>query len=87
MSRSEITLPGPMARAVAASHAEFTKTGYAIERYEVIVVTHADAFEVVFVPQPAPGEDVVGGYNSAGRELHYWISTRDFSLLRTSYGR
>jgi hypothetical protein len=84
---AEFELSGPMARAIAAGHAVFAKTGYAIERFEVLVLSHPAAFEVVFVPQPAPGEDVVGGSNSAGRELHYWVDRTDFRVQRTTYGR
>ena len=88
MSIVEITLPGPQARAVAVSHAEFQKTGYLIEQYEVIVAPHDDAFEVIFLPAAAPGRSSTrGGETPAGKEIHYWVSRRDYAVLRTTYAR
>ena len=87
MPDAESELSGPAARAVAVGHAQFAETGYAIERFSVEVVTHPDSFEVVFAPEQTPGHPVRGGFTDAGRELHYWVSRQDFSLLRTSYAR
>ncbi len=87
MRLAELTLPGPAAGAIAVSHDEFVKTGSAIGRFDVLVVTHTDAFEVIFVPEQDPGDETLGGRTSAGRETHYWIASADLRLLRTTYGR
>jgi hypothetical protein len=87
MSAAELALPETVLRAIAAGRAEFAKTGYAIERFEIVVRTHAEAFELVFVPEQAPGQSVRGGRTDAGRELHYWLAANDFTLQRTSYAR
>lgn len=87
MRLSELVLPGPAACAVAIGHDELVKTGSAVARFEVTVVTHADAFEVIFIPEQDPGQETLGGRTSAGRETHYWIASADLRLLRTTYGR
>jgi len=87
MSTAEITLSGPQARAIAVAHAEFQKTAYLVEHYEVIVATHDDAFEVIFLPAAAPGRSTRGGETPAGKEIHYWVARRDYALLRTTYAR
>lgn len=87
MDTPEITLTGPQARAVAVACGEFDETGAAAELYEVVVVTHADAFEIVFLPEAPAGRSVRGGGTPAGSEIHYWISRRDLSLQRTTFAR
>lgn len=86
-SAAETHLPGTMARAIAVACGEFSRTGFDIARFSVIAATHADEFEIVFVPEQAPGRSVRGGRTEAGRETHYWISTHDHALVRTTYAR
>ena len=84
----EITMSGPIARAVARAAAEFQSAGHgAIERFEVIVATDGATCEVIFVPEPDPGASIRGGQSSAGREMHCWISIADGELLRSSFAR
>ncbi|MBV8209109.1 MAG: hypothetical protein JO133_03505 [Burkholderiaceae bacterium] len=84
----ETSLPGPQTRAVAVAYAEFAKSSdRLIERYQVLVTTHDDSFEVVFVPDPDPGVTVLGGRTSAGPEMHFWVSRSDYSLLKSSFAR
>lgn len=85
--RRELAVSGPQARAIAVAWAEFAKTGGEPARYEVIVATHADAFEVIFVPEAPPGRSLRGGETPAGKEIHYWISRQDFELHRTTFAR
>jgi hypothetical protein len=87
MMTTDITVPGPQARAIAVAQAEFQKTAFAIENYQVIVTPHADAFEVTYLPAQPAGRSVRGGETPAGKEIHYWVSRQDFSLLRTSFAR
>ena len=87
MTTPEITLPGPQARAIAVAWAEFAKTGGVPAQYEVVVVTHADAFEVIFVPEAPPGRSQRGGETPAGKEIHCWVSRRDFGLQKTTFAR
>jgi hypothetical protein len=87
MTRPEIALTGPQARAIAVAWAEFAKTGGVPAQYEVIVATHADTFEVIFVPEHPPGSSLRGGETPAGKELHYWLSCQDFGLQKTTFGR
>lgn len=82
----ETVLAGLAARAVAAAWPLFEREGASAARYEVIVVTHADAFEVIFVPAADGGPSVRGGATGAGRELHCWVS-RDGQVLRQHYAR
>ena len=87
MTTPEIALAGPQARAIAVAWAEFAKTGGVPARYEVIVATHADTFEVIFVPEYRPGSGLRGGETPAGKEIHYWVSRQDFGLQKTTFGR
>lgn len=87
MKPQETTLAGPQARAIAVGYAEFEKTGFLIEGYEVIVAAHAEAFEIIFLPAAPEGRSVRGGQTPAGKEIHYWISRQDFSLKRTTFAR
>ncbi len=87
LSAADIQLPGTLVRAIAVACAEFSRTGFAITRFTVIAATHTDEFEIVFVPEQAPGRTVRGGRTEAGRELHYWISAHDNALVRTDYAR
>jgi hypothetical protein len=87
MNPPEITLTGHQARAVAVACGEFDKSGATAENHEVIVATHADAFEVVFLPEAPAGPSVRGGETPAGKEIHYWVSRRDFSLQKTTFAR
>jgi hypothetical protein len=87
MSGAEVHLPGSMAQAIAVACGEFARTGFEIERFTVIAASHADEFEVTFVPQQDPGHETLGGSTSAGRETHYWITKADPRVARTSYGR
>ena len=85
---SEITIPGPMARALARATAEFLAAGHgAIDRFEVVVATDATTCEVIFVPQPDAGATMRGGRSSAGPEMHFWVSLSDGELLRSSFAR
>ncbi|MFL6700041.1 MAG: hypothetical protein ACJ8GJ_22960 [Vitreoscilla sp.] len=85
---TEITMTGPVARAVARATTEFLSAGHgAIDRFEVIVTTGADTCEVIFVPEPDPGATTRGGQSSAGREMHFWVSTADGELLKSSFAR
>jgi hypothetical protein len=83
----EITLTGPQARAIAVAWVEFAKTGGVPAQYEVLVATHSDAIEVIFVPMQPPGRSLRGGETPAGKEIHYWISRQDFVLQKTTFGR
>ncbi len=83
----EVALTGPQARAIAVAWAEFTKTGGVPAQYEVIVATHTDTFEVIFVPEAPPGRSLRGGETPAGKEIHYWVSRQDFGLQKTTFAR
>jgi hypothetical protein len=83
----EIALTGPQARAIAAAWFEFAKTGGVPAQYEVLVATHSDAIEVIFVPEQPAGHSLRGGETPAGKEIHYWISLQDFELQKTAFGR
>jgi hypothetical protein len=83
----EVALTGPQARAMAVAWAEFAETGCVPAQYEVIVATHADTFEVIFVPEAPPGSSLRGGETPAGKEIHYWVSRQDFGLQKTTFGR
>jgi hypothetical protein len=83
----EITLTGPQARAVAVACGEFGKSGATAQNYEVIVVTHPDSFEVIFLPEAPAGRSLRGGETPAGKEIHYWVSRRDFGLQKTTFAR
>jgi hypothetical protein len=85
--KSETTMSGTAARAVARATSEFVASGQAVDRFEVVVMRHAESYEVVFVPEPDPGASVRGGQTSAGREMHFWISAADGELLKTSFAR
>ena len=87
MTTPEIALTGPQARAIAVAWAEFAETGGVPARYEVIVATHTDTFEVIFVPEAPPGNGLRGGETPAGKEIHYWVSRQDFGLQKTTFGR
>jgi hypothetical protein len=87
MNAPDITMTGPQARAVAIAFAEFARTGADVARHEVMVVTHADVYEIIFLPEQAPGGRIRGGKTEAGRETHFRVSRQDFSLLRTHYAR
>jgi hypothetical protein len=87
MTRPEIILTGSQARAIAVAWAEFAKTGGAPAQYEVIVATHAGAFEVIFVPEAPSGGSLRGGETPAGKEIHHWVSREDFGLLKTTFAR
>jgi len=85
---SEITMSGPVARAVARAMTEFLATQQVeLERFEVVVATGAGACEVIFLPAPDAGPTTRGGESSAGREMHFWVSLTDGQLLRTSFAR
>ena len=88
MAMNDLTMPGPIARAVARATTEFLATQQVdLDRYEVIVSTDASACEVVFLPAADPGASVRGGQTSAGREMHFWIALADGQLLRSSLAR
>lgn len=88
MTEGDAAAPGGVqARALAVAMAEFTKTGYDLTRFEVILRTEADQVEVVFVPEQEPGRCVRGGGTVHGRELHYWVATADARVIRTHYAR
>jgi hypothetical protein len=78
---------GVQARALAVAMAEFAATGYDLTRFDVIVRIEGDQVEVVFVPEQEPGHSVRGGGTVHGRELHYWVSAADATLLRTHFAR
>ena len=83
-----ITLPGPIARAVARATAEFLAAQQVeLDRFEVVVETDAHTCEVIFVPSPDAGASARGGETSAGREMHFRIALADGQVLRTSFAR
>ena len=84
--RPETVLPGIAAQAIAAAWPLFEREGASAARYEVLVVRHPEAFEVIFAPEPDPGPSVRGGGTSAGRELHCWVAP-DGRVLRQHYAR
>ncbi len=88
MATSDLTMPGPVARALARATTEFLATQQVeLDRFEVVVSTGADACEVIFIPAADPGPTTRGGQASAGREMHFWVTLTDGQLVRSSFAR
>ena len=88
MATSDLTMPGPVARALARATTEFLATQQVeLDRFEVVVSTGAGTCEVVFVPAADPGASTRGGQTSAGREMHFWVTLTDGQLVRSSFAR
>ena len=86
--KTEITMTGPVARAIARATTEFLAMQQVeLERFEVVAITADGTCEVVFLPAPDPGPTTRGGQSSAGREMHFWLSLVDGQLLRKSFAR
>lgn len=82
----ETAVPGTAAQAIAAAWPLFEREGASAARYEVIVVRHPDASEVIFLPEADAGRSVRGGATGAGRELHCWVGP-DGRVLRHHFAR
>jgi hypothetical protein len=59
-----------------------------LRHYAVLVGKEGRNIDVVFLPDPGPGEEfMVGGATKYGAEVHYIISPRTFKVLRMHYAR
>lgn len=84
---SETTLPGPVARAVAAACAEFALSGQDIANFSVDILPQGDECEVVFVPDAGGSSLPRGGRTPAGRETHYGVQLSTGQLTTRHYAR
>ncbi len=85
---TQLLREGSRARALAVAMAEFTKTGYDLTRFEVILRAEADRGGGRLRPRAEPGRSVQSGGTVHGREeLHYWVATADARVIRMHYAR
>ena len=59
-----------------------------LRHYSVLIGRDGKNFDVTFLPDPGPGEELMaGGETKYGAEIHYIISPRSFKIIRTHFAR
>jgi len=59
-----------------------------LRHFSVLVHTEGKNYDVVFLPDPGPGEEfLAGGETKYGAEVHYIISRRTFAVVRKEFAK
>jgi hypothetical protein len=59
-----------------------------LPHYSVLVAKEGRNFDIVFEPDPGPGEEkLAGGETKYGAETHYIIAPRTYKILEVHYAR
>ena len=89
-AKEPLELRASDAKAVCVAFAAFQASAPKadLRHYAVLVHKEGKNFDIVFLPDPGPGEEtMVGGATKYGAELHYIVSSRTFKVLTMHYAR
>ena len=66
---------------------EFKKEQKNISDFEIYIQEKNEDIKITFVPNFAPGEEILGGKTSLGRSITYTISKKTRKIISSNYHR
>ena len=66
---------------------EFKKEQRNISDFEIYIQDNNEDIKITFVPNFAPGEEILGGKTSLGRSITYTISKKTKEIIKSNYHR
>jgi len=83
-----VYLDGKYAAALVSATDTFKKTNQNINNFQIYIEEEADdVIAIIFAPKFIPGERVLGGGNSHGKEIHYVVNIKTGEIVKTSFAR